>query len=155
MTFDMNEVSHLDGIDLDYSILTSMPMKAVAEKSELSTNTKEETKEISYESFQKARWEDEGGAYADFSNHGNCDDGGNVEGVQTLLDKAQSHFESDDIDNAVIELIAAGERLKSHHEQVQTSVNKAIGKLTTMGCPASPPHPKALSLIKFRRTLPA
>jgi hypothetical protein len=81
--------------------------------------------------------------------------GTNTSLVEAHLGNAQSHFNDDNIEGAVEELIAAAERLKIHNSLVHESMNRAISYLSTMGCRATPPHPKAISLVKLRKTLPA
>ena len=78
-----------------------------------------------------------------------------VSRVETHLETAQLYFEQNNIDGAVDELAAAAERLKAHHNMVHASMNSAIAFLSTMGCRATPPHPKAISLVKIRKSLPA
>ena len=74
--------------------------------------------------------------------------------VQGHLDKAENYLECNKVDAAVKELTAAAERVKAQTDLKHSSMDNAIAKLTTLRCQATAPHPKAIELVRLRKTLP-
>ncbi|WP_409431953.1 hypothetical protein ACJ3XI_06935 [Litorimonas sp. RW-G-Af-16] len=110
-------------------------------------------KGLCYEIIERDRWEDEGGADPDVFGRRNRGVGGRVVAMKDFIQTAQSRFDSDDIEGAIDALTAAADHLKLENDVLHASVNDAIAHLTTLGCTATPPHPKALSLVRLRRSL--
>lgn len=81
-------------------------------------------------------------------------DGGSLGEIEQLLERADLHFAQNQIDYAVDDLISVAGRLKEANDHVHRAYNEAISKLTKFEGEASPPHSRALLLIKARNTLP-
>lgn len=69
------------------------------------------------------------------------------------LRKADDHLDKGNLDCAARELESAAERLMSYQSMVDASMKATISHLTTLGCHATAPHPKALQLIRLRQKL--
>ncbi len=114
------------------------------------------------------RWEDEGGA--DLGRHRFVSrDSRNVTAslraesvsdmpsemspLEKLVDEAQVSLSNQNYDKALEEYKAAAQRFQDYKSLVNHSVDNGIKALTTMGCAATPPHPKALELVRLRDQL--
>ena len=94
-----------------------------------------------------ARWEDEGGLHMEPE-------------LQKIDSPLQSHLSKTNIllkqgriDCAVKELTSAAERLKNYQSMVSISMNETIKQLSSIGCHATAPHPKALHLVRLRQQM--
>ncbi len=74
--------------------------------------------------------------------------------IERHIGNAETYLNERNIEAAIEELTVAVKRFNEDHNLVHKTMNDAIARLTTMGGRAMPPHPKALSLIKLRMTLP-
>ncbi len=112
-------------------------------------------KESQDDNIYEERWENEGGAY--------LDQFGIVPGVSRLVadDDAfvacirnfDEALANEDFDVAAAELNSAAEIYSAFQSVVATCFDDAIAHLTTIGGPASPPHPLALPLIRKREAI--
>jgi hypothetical protein len=107
-------------------------------------------KEICYESIERQRWEDEGGAHSDNLDLSDRPDSLDSSVVETHLTQAHVHFARDNVDGGTRELIAAAERANKHRAMVLTAMDHAISALTTLGHKSAPPHPQASTLVRAR-----
>ena len=69
------------------------------------------------------------------------------------MDAASTYLHHGEYDAACAELEAATARFVDYKLKIKKSLDESIAVLTTMGCPATPPHPKALPLVRLRQTL--
>lgn len=106
-----------------------------------------------YEDFSKLRWEDEGGAYIDWSNPVHRHDGMNA--LQTHLNNAENHLTDGEYDAAIDEFRHAADKFSDYKSLIETSFSDAITKLSIQGCEATPPHPKVLELIRLEKRIKA
>jgi len=81
-------------------------------------------------------------------------DGGSIGEVDQLLERASLHFSQDQVDFAVDDLISAAGRLRDTSERVHTAYKEAIAQLSISGGKSTSAHPRALALIKARKSLP-
>ncbi len=152
MTFEITSPSFFDEVSVDEPSPLGQSRSIVhVDTLKQKPETLFQPKEICYESIERQRWEDEGGAHS--SCLGPDDRLNRLDSsiVESHLNQAQVHFEEDDIDSAANELIAAAERINKHRAMIHNAMNQAISKLTTLGQKSTPPHPRALSLIKARK----
>lgn len=75
--------------------------------------------------------------------------------VKNLLNSANQHFAKDDVNQGVDDLVEAAKQLKEQRLEVKGAFDAAIKQLSTTACKTSPPHTKALTLVKIRSTLPS
>ncbi len=98
----------------------------------------------------KQVWEGEGGAIKEYDLAG-------AVGADSILtghiSKAHEAMESGNIEAAVNDLESAVTRFISYRMLVQSAMDDTINQLSSTGCHASAPHPKALKLIKLRQKL--
>jgi hypothetical protein len=109
--------------------------------------------ETEYDYLENHRSEDESrahshGPHRDLVHIGQCVDLGRVE---THLNRAKFHFDQDNIDEGTAELIAAAKRMNKHQAMVSHAFAQAISRLTTRGNLSTPPHRRALCLIRTRK----
>jgi len=153
MTFEITSPSLFDEVSADEpSPLGQSRSIAHVETLKKNPETKlQAPKEICYESIERQRWEDEGGASSSCLGSNDRIERLDPSIIEGHLNQAQVHFEQNDIESAANELIAAAERMNNHRAMVHSAMNQAISKLTTLGQKSTPPHPKALSLMKARK----
>ena len=106
------------------------------------------------EDTQISDWEDEGGAHADRADAILRDRSVNSDSVLAdHMDTADALMTSGDYDGAFTELQAAAELFMSYRQRINSAFNKSIAQLSTLGCYATPPHPKALPLVKLHQQI--
>lgn len=103
---------------------------------------------------QISNWENEGGAHSDSANailRNRSISSASV--LTTHMDTAEALLSSGDYDGAFTELQAAAELFMSYKDRIDRSFNNSIAQLSTLGCRATPPHPKALPLVKLHHQI--
>lgn len=102
------------------------------------------------------RWEDEGGVAVETLETSTMPEE-SLDSVQSPLnqhlDDATTLLADGKVDDAVKELAAAAERFLAYKARINTSINTSLGQLSTRGCRATAPHPKALDLVHLKATL--
>lgn len=121
-----------------------------------------------HENCEILRWEDEGGADPGRHRFVSRDSRNMTASLQTktvsdmtlemsplekLVDEAQASLLNQNYDKALEDYKAAAQRFQDYKSLVNHSVDTGIKALTTMGCAATPPHPKALELVRLRDQL--
>lgn len=149
MTLDFG--NYYSDTAVQYSELNSYELETVTAKRRKSQTTEQE---LDYGRNDEERWENEGGAYlARF---------GLVPGINRLVaedDTFITHIKNfddaldrEEYDVAAAELNAAADIYSAFQSIVTHCFDDAISHLTTLGGPASPPHPLALPLIRKRES---
>lgn len=105
---------------------------------------------LSHEDISELRWEDEGGAYAHCPHPGYRIN--SMSPLQTHIDKAAAHLSDSNFDEAIDELRNAAARYKDYTATLDTAFSTAISQLSSPGCPATPPHPKTIELVRIGRS---
>lgn len=105
---------------------------------------------ISYEDISEFRWEDEGGTYISCPHPAYRING--MSPLQSHIDKAKTHLSESNFDEAVNELRSAAERYKDYTATMETAFSSALRELSSPGCPATPPHPKTIELVRIGRS---
>lgn len=119
-----------------------------------STSTKFTQMETHHERHQNSPLKNESGDHVAVSGVVDRDAARDLGQLETHLTRAELHFDNGDMERGADELIAAAARLRKHHGLVQASIGQAIARLSTLDGHAAPPHPKALELVRMRKTLP-
>jgi hypothetical protein len=70
--------------------------------------------------------------------------------LEKLVEDAQYSLSRENYDKALADYHAAAKRFRDYKTLVNRSVDEGIRSLSTIGCAATPPHPKALELIRLR-----
>lgn len=96
----------------------------------------------------------ESGIHSDISYLNNRFDSRSLGEIEQLLERADLRFDQNQVDYAVDDLISAAGRLKDSNERVHRAYDIAIAKLSAIEGEAAPLNPRALALIKARRSLP-
>ncbi len=103
-----------------------------------------------------ARWEDEGGANPDSARAVHRVDSLTTESPLTAhLKTVEYLMDIGEYEGAYAELEAAAARYEVYKAHIKASFDNTISELTTLGCQASPPHPKSVPLIKLRQKISA
>lgn len=103
---------------------------------------------------QISNWENEGGAHSDRANAILWNRSINSSSVLTThMDAAEALLTSGDYDGAFTELQTAAELFMSYRDRIDRSFNNSIAQLSTLGCRATPHHPKALPLVKLHHQI--
>lgn len=110
--------------------------------------------EVNYAELEKDRWENEGGTHLDCADTHTRIDSGSLGEIHRLISQSENQFADGQIGPAVSSLMEAAERFEDNRQNVYGAFDRAIARLSSTGCNASPPHPEALSLIKVRNKLP-
>ena len=107
-------------------------------------------------------WENEGGAGLDWNRPVHRDGGLKPSETSVARSVMSDHLmtatrlmDAGEIDAACEQMEAAASRLMSYRETIDVSLQDSITRLTTLGCRATPPHPKALALIRLRQKITA
>lgn len=93
---------------------------------------------------------DEGHAKPFFSRRMSLRDRQNL---SSQLERAIRLLDEREYDDAADQLVEATERIMTQKQSVKRTLDVAITRLTTLGSKASPPHPKALALVRLRNAL--
>ena len=106
--------------------------------------------------IQIEAWENEGGAHTSNARPGPGRGGLELSSLLTThIDNADKLLSSGQYDEACLELRAAAARFEDYRARIEQSFDHSIARLTTMGCRATPPDPRALKLIRLRRQITA
>jgi len=99
-------------------------------------------------------WENEGGAHSDLAGSGlGRSRLSSMSFLNSHIDMAEQLIGSGQYDEACHELEAAADRFEEYRNKINASFDASIAHLTTKGCRATPPDPRALKLIRLRRKL--
>lgn len=99
-------------------------------------------------------WENEGGTHTDLTRaRAGRDSLNSISYLNSYIDTAEASLSSGNYDEACQALEAAAERFSQYRDKIKSSFDYSIAHLTTKGCRATPPDPRALKLIRLRRKL--
>ncbi len=101
-------------------------------------------------------WEDEGGAHPVVSRDFHRNSGLTTKSrFRTHVSSAEAMMESGQYDQACDEIEAATKLFLQYKTEVYSLLDTSISHLSTLGCRASPLHPKALQLVRARQKIDA
>ena len=71
--------------------------------------------------------------------------------IAAHIDAAETLMAGKNYDAAFRELEAAADRFMIYKHSIKNTLDASIAHLSTIGCSATPPHPKALPMVKLRQ----
>jgi hypothetical protein len=98
-------------------------------------------------STRQHRWEDDGGAVVDADAR--------ISPLQGHLDTAERLLSDRDYNAAVAEYKHAAARFEDYQAKIKSSIDQALRQLSALGCRATPPHPKAIDLVRLQKQIQA